>query len=80
MHVPTRVQNKLERWPKPLRGAQKIRSESQALDIELFTQLEFDFALIVTVPWFFPLEIYIYLVFLFTFVLQGPTIKKLGFF
>jgi hypothetical protein len=34
-------------------------SGSQTLDTELFTQLEFNFcfALIVTVPWFYSLEI-----------------------
>jgi hypothetical protein len=35
-------------------------SGSQILDIVLFTQLEFDFALTVTVSWFFSLEVFIF--------------------
>ena len=35
-------------------------SGSQILDIVLFTQLEFDFALTVTVSWFVSLEVFIF--------------------
>jgi hypothetical protein len=40
------TKGKAEKWPKSLGEAQKIVSESQILDIELFILLEFDFALV----------------------------------
>lgn len=36
----------LESWPKPIGGAETIMTESQTLDLELFTLLKYDFATI----------------------------------
>ena len=49
----------LEKRPKPFGRAQKMVSGSQTFNSELFTQLEygFHFVQIVTVSWFFPLEV-----------------------
>lgn len=66
-----------EETRSPWRSPEDL-SESQVLDLESFTVLEFGFVLIVTVPWLFPLEVRKYLTYFL--ILRKPTVERLQTF